>query len=416
MKRFFAFAMVAMLAMVACETTPDTQKVSGTMTLETQTLDVSFVGGVGEIIYTLEGAKEGDKPQAECVADWITDVTVGETITFNVARNYEQESRTAFILITYGEQEEKVLVTQAKAYDPALVEFEAKALNGESEYVSKTGEGYNYFVILSENGTTGWSDLYLDTYYRLDVYSGVAPDAANLTLPEGVYVVDEYSTESNNTIAMSMSYRLEIKEDGSFDEKQIIAGVMIVEEDSIEAFLTLSTGEVHYVTYTGSLELGYLEVSAPDHYTSLTEDYIFEQTGVSQVYFYGDSEGNGLGNWSITAANSYSNMNGDYFMIDIYVDSLEYDPENVYGTYTAKATVAELQAGSFLGGAFGSWLYKIDNNFVVNGAGAPLATGTVKFEKSDSGAILTIDCADDLGYKIQGTYNCASVEFYDLRQ
>lgn len=415
---------VALVAMVACNDTPDTPdtpEATGTMTITSESpINFSFVGGEGEIAFTLEGAKEGAKPTVECAQEWITNITVAESITFNVERSNEQEERTAILIVTYGEQEEQVFVKQAKAYEPAMVEFEAKALNGEYQRVSKSGNGYNYFIILSEKGTTGWYDLYIDAYYRIDLYSEVAPE--DLTensasvLPEGVYYFDDLSLEDNGTFAQNQSARLECFEDGSFKEDWFSDGVLIVTENKVELYVTTVSGVVHHVVYEGSLEIGWMEIPAPDHYTSLTADYTFEHKGfVSQIYYYGDLENVGLGNWIISAANSYDEkMNGDYLKVDVYLDSLEYNPELIYGEYTAVATSAELKGGNFLGGVFGSWLYGVEDGYLVNGTIAPLATGKVKIEKSGSGALITVDCVDDLGYKVQGTFECSTVEFYDL--
>lgn len=415
---------VALVAMVACNDTPDTPdtpEATGTMTITSESpINFSFVGGEGEITFTLEGAKEGAKPTVECAQEWITNIMVAESITFNVERSNEQEERTAILIVTYGEQEEQVFVKQAKAYEPAMVEFEAKALNGEFQRVSKSGNGYNYFIILSEKGTTGWYDLYIDAYYRIDLYSEVAPE--DLTensasvLPEGVYYFDDLSLEDNGTFAQNQSARLECFEDGSFKEDWFSDGVLIVTENKVELYVTTVSGVVHHVVYEGSLEIGWMEIPAPDHYTSLTADYTFEHKGfVSQIYYYGDLENVGLGNWIISAANSYDEkMNGDYLKVDVYLDSLEYNPELIYGEYTAVATSAELKGGNFLGGVFGSWLYGVEDGYLVNGTIAPLATGKVKIEKSGSGALITVDCVDDLGYKVQGTFECSTVEFYDL--
>ncbi|MBQ8774742.1 MAG: BACON domain-containing protein [Alistipes sp.] len=422
--RKLLFMVVALVAMVACNDTPDTPdtpEATGTMTITSESpINFSFVGGEGEIAFTLEGAKEGAKPTVECAQEWITNITVAESITFNVERSNEQEERTAILIVTYGEQEEQVFVKQAKAYEPAMVEFEAKALNGEFQRVSKSGNGYNYFIILSEKGTTGWYDLYIDAYYRIDLYSEVAPE--DLTensasvLPEGVYYFDDLSLEDNGTFAQNQSARLECFEDGSFKEDWFSDGVLIVTENKVELYVTTVSGVVHHVVYEGSLEIGWMEIPAPDHYTSLTADYTFEHKGfVSQIYYYGDLENVGLGNWIISAANSYDEkMNGDYLKVDVYLDSLEYNPELIYGEYTAVATSAELKGGNFLGGVFGSWLYGVEDGYLVNGTIAPLATGKVKIEKSGSGALITVDCVDDLGYKVQGTFECSTVEFYDL--
>lgn len=420
MKKLLSLALVALLALVACEPSSDDQGVSGTMQITTESpISYSFVGGPGEIIYTLEGAKKGDIPSVECAQEWITDLSVADKITFNVERSSAQEERTAIIIVKYGEQEEQVFVKQGATYEPAKIEVEAKALNGE--YLGKTSVGtYNYFIILSENGTTGWFDLYVDNYYRLSLCSYVAP--ADLTpespsvLPVGVYYIDELSIGNGGTFKQGSSWYVECRADGGFFESQYSNGVVIVTETGIEAFLTLTDGTVHHVMYEGSLDLGYIPFPEPDYYTSLTEDYIFEHNGfVSQIYYYADIDNVGLGNWVITAANSYdANMNGDYLKVDVYLDSLEFNPELIYGEYDAVATYDELKGGNFLGGVKGSWLYGIEDGFIVNGTIAPLATGKVKIEKSGNGAIITVDCVDDLGHKVQGTFDCPTVEFYDL--
>lgn len=211
MKKLLSFAVVALLAMVACETsTKDTQGVSGTMTITSSSpINFSFVGGPGEITFTLEGAKEGDKPSVECAQEWITGLAVDQTITFNVERSTLQEERTAVIFITYGQQEEQVFVKQGATYEQAKVEFEAKALNGE--YLGQTSDGsYNYFIILSEKGTTGWFDLYVDTYYRISLCSDVAPEdltpESASVLPEGIYHIDQLSMGSSGTFKQGSSW------------------------------------------------------------------------------------------------------------------------------------------------------------------------------------------------------------------
>lgn len=411
---------VALVAMVACTDTPDTPEVSGTMSVTSeQQMEFSFIGGEGVITYTLEGAKEGAMPTAECPQEWITDLTVAETITFNVERSAEAEARVATITITYGEQSVAVFVKQTESYAKPHFEVTAGALNGEYQRQSASG-AYNYFIILSEKGTTGWYDLYIDAYYRIDLYSEVAPeDLTNdspSVLPEGIYYFDGLSTEAAGTFAQNQSARLECFEDGGFQENWFTDGVLIVTENKVEFYVTLDNNEVHYVVYEGDLNIGWMEVPAPDHYTSLTEDYTFEHNGfMSQIYYYGDMENVGLGNWIISAANSYDDkMNGDYLKVDVYLDSLEYDPELIYGEYTAVATSAELKGGNFLGGVFGSWLYGVEDGYLVNGTIAPLYSGKVKIEKSGSGALITVDCVDDLGHKVAGTFECPKVEFYDL--
>ena len=86
-------------------------------------------GGVGEITYTLENAKESVQLTAECVAEWVTDITVGEKITFAVAAN-EGEARDAKITVKYDTESFEVAVMQNAKSAPESVKFEAVALGG----------------------------------------------------------------------------------------------------------------------------------------------------------------------------------------------------------------------------------------------------------------------------------------------
>lgn len=421
MKNILSFVAVAMIAMVACDKQPadNTQKVAGTMTITSERqLKYSFVGGAGEITYTLEGAVEGAKPTVKSVEPWITNLSVDESITFDVERSTVQQERTAVITITHGKQEEIVLVKQDAAYDTPDVEFEAKALNGE--YSGKTNSGaHNYFIVLSEEGITGRLDYSKKNNYRLSLCSDVAPANLNYgsasVLPVGIYHFDSFSMGDGGTLQDNSSWYVELKEDGSLFETKYSNGIVIVTEQGIEAYLTLTDNTTHHVVYEGPLGMAYLPIPEPDHYTSLTEDYIFEHKGfTSQIFYYGDLENVGLGNWIISAANNYENMNGDYLKVDVYLDSLDYEPELIYGEYEAVATSAELKGGTFLGGVEGSWLYGTENDDIVYGTIAPLVAGKIKIEKSGSGALITVDCVDDLGHKVAGTFECPFVQFHDV--
>ena len=418
MKRFFAFFALCLFVLGACESPePATPSIS----LPDEPIKVAAEGGVCRVNYELIAPNAQLEIVPTTDADWISKFAIiPEFITFFVEPNANLlESRTAEITITYGNDVKTIVIEQEKSIKEIDVEFKAGALNGEYEH-NKWGS-YNYFAILSEKGTTGWYDLYIDTYYRLDIFSDVAPsEDGNVKLPVGTYYYDTFSEHKPGTFAADMSARLQCLEDGTYQENYFTDGIIIVTETGIEAIFVLDdkgNNAVHHVVYEGSNDLKYLEIPAPDHYTSLTEDYIFDLTRMSQIYYYGDGEGVGLGNWLITTCENYDaqTMNGDYFRLDVYVDSLEYDPENVYGEYTAVGTISELKGGNFLGGVFGSWLYYVEDGYMLQGVGAPLVSGTIKVEKADVGALITIDCVDDLNHKVSGTINCPSVEFFDLR-
>lgn len=419
MKKLFAIVALCLFVLGACESPePATPSIS----LPDEPIKVAAEGGVCRVNYELIAPNSQLEIVPTTDAEWISKFAIiPEFITFFVEPNANLlESRTAEITITYGNDVKTIVIEQEKSIKEIDVEFKAGALNGEYEH-NKWGS-YNYFAILSEKGTTGWYDLYIDTYYRLDIFSDVAPsEDGNVKLPVGTYYYDTFSEHKPGTFAADMSARLQCLEDGTYQENYFTDGIIIVTETGIEAIFVLDdkgNNAVHRVVYEGSNDLKYLEIPAPDHYTSLTEDYSFEYTnGYAWAFFYGDYYNIGSGSWTIDFLTTQSPINGDYFRLDLSVDSLEFDQNAVFGEFSSVETTAALVPNTFLGGVFGSWMYYVEDDFFVNGKGAPLATGKVKIEKTENNRyLLTVDCVDDLGYKVQGTIECNTMDFYDNRE
>ena len=161
---------MCLIALVSCEQTPDnnTPKENPVLTsISTTSFDYSFFGGSGEVAYSLEGVAEGKRPDATASEPWVTDIVVGETITFVVEQNTTTSARTATLTVSYADQSFDVSISQDGGLTPT-VEFVAKAINGQT-YESNL---YNYFVILSEKGVTSWSEVAVgEVYYRFDIYA-----------------------------------------------------------------------------------------------------------------------------------------------------------------------------------------------------------------------------------------------------
>ena len=432
MKKFFLLFATALFAFAACEPTtnpdgpnngetPGTDEPSnGTLTVTEKSVEFAFYGGEGTINYTLTDAEEGAKPSVVANQEWVSNVTVGETITFDVELNGTTEQRAAIITVSYGEQSVQVFVNQAAGYE-VDVEFTAKAINGEY-YGTKYSADPNYFVVLSEKGTTGFSDIYLDKYYRFDIYSKT-PKGDVLALPEGIYTFDYLDQGYGNTFGISYSYYLNPSQDGNYRETMFDDGVIIVTENRVEAFLVLKdNGEVHHVVYEGSLELGWLEFPEPDYYSTLSEDYSFaHNNGVIRFFHYGDYYGVGGSNWTISVMLSGDPLNGDYIMVDLIADKVStlVDTDDAVGTYTCVATDAQVAKNTFIAGGMDgnnytySWLQYVVDNYIDHSRRAPIAGGTITIAQEGTGYLVTFDCMDDNGHKITGTFNCPTVEIYD---
>lgn len=414
------YLLVAISAIfVACnnDNGTETPKFKGTLEVTEKAVDIKFFGGEGVINYTITNGSANALPIAVANKEWVRDITVGESIKFNVDLNTTEEARVASVTVTYGEQTFEVFVRQEAGYE-IDVEFTAGALNGEQ--FGKTQKGLtNYFAILSKNGTTGWGigHQYIDTYYRLDMFH-TAEVSNPLILPQGIYEFDPYAYGDKISFGGNYSVRLQNFEDGSYDEKYFSDGVVIVTENKIEAILVLTTGEVHHVVYEGSLELGYIPMPKPDYYSNLTDDLTFNHTqGIIRLKNYGDYYGVGGNNWSVSMVLPGNVINGDYFSLDIITDDLDNSNDGIIGTYTCVPNEDSVGKNTFIAGDYldqfsFSWYFDcVDNSFGTSFM-APLKGGTITIEAEGTGYLVTYDCTDDNGHKITGTYSCPVVEVY----
>ena len=134
LKNLFYLLLAAPLAFAACNETPEpepqpkpepeVEEPKLTLTSEA-TLEFEAAGGNGVITYTLENAKEGTELTATCEAEWVANVTAGETVTFVVDENEATEARETKVVVAYGELSFEVAVKQdAKAEAPKTPVFE----------------------------------------------------------------------------------------------------------------------------------------------------------------------------------------------------------------------------------------------------------------------------------------------------
>lgn len=424
MKKIFLFLAVSLFALAACENSNvgnDDPQTQASLIVSTAPVDMAYYGGSASIIYKFENAQGGEVPTVEADQTWVNNFVVAENITFDVDFNNTAEVRKANITVSYGVQRFTIELNQAAGM-VADVEFVATALNGEY-YGTKYSADPNYFAILSKNGTTGWSDLYVDTYYRFDLYSTSTTDENAPVLPHGVYTFDKSDMGIGGTFGHPRSVRLETFSDGRFQETQIEEGVVIISENKFEALLKLVDGKVHRVVYEGSLELGYIPVPEPDYYSTLTEDYTFNHSeGVLRINYYGDYYGVGAANWVVSMVLPGTKVNGDYFSIDLVANTDEYNVSSIFGTYTCAADESQVAKNTFVAGDYQdrkflySWYFVcVDDTFGSDDI-APLTDGTITISEVDGKYVIEYDCMDDNGHKIQGTYTCSTLEMYNSTQ
>ncbi|MBQ5710388.1 MAG: BACON domain-containing protein [Alistipes sp.] len=159
MKKFWNLLLMtfAVVGVVACtEQNPvDEPQAESKLTLVSEaSLEFAAEGGEGVIEYTLENAVEGVELRAECEAKWVTNIVVGETITFAVAENEVEEPRETKVVVAYGELSFEVAVNQAAA-EPAPVPDPVLTLTSEAslEFAAEGGEGVIEYTL--ENAVEG---------------------------------------------------------------------------------------------------------------------------------------------------------------------------------------------------------------------------------------------------------------------
>ena len=378
--------------------------------------DFSAEGGSESISYLIINPVAGISVTAECEADWVTDLTPGETrTTFKVSAYESTEApRSTKIVLSYGEAAPvEVTVTQQPAVveadpDQPDVEFTATTLYGKY-YGSMYGtEGYNYYIILTDSrcGMNAQDQLLVDvgTYYILDVYSEVAVGEGESILPLGTYEFDATSTGASGTIAASASAYLEVVE--AVDQKEFTSATLTVTEGKVE-LIAVVDNKTHKVTFEGSLLLTPPEGSGNQGgegpMSNLTEDVIvMAEDAMFLITNYGDYYETGTDNWTIECLtdNSYLSFEtlnpigagfaGEY--PSFYTD--DYD-----GTTN---TMLSLYDGAEMGSMFASITMTEDGPTIDGEKLAPIVEGEmiIEFDPETSECTLEFDGYDDAGYSI----------------
>ena len=79
-------------------------------------MNFEAVGGKGVILYNLKEVTRFEPVpvvEAFCAAAWITDISIEEDITFNVAAN-DGEARETEVVVTYGEQKVRTALSRRR--------------------------------------------------------------------------------------------------------------------------------------------------------------------------------------------------------------------------------------------------------------------------------------------------------------
>lgn len=417
MKKVLSILSLLLLTLVACEK-PAADKVAAIQVHCDNPFVISYEGGNQQFGYIISNPVEGVQMSASFTSYWITDITVHDNyVSFNVDRNREKESRSADMQLKYGETSLLLTITQeGKTSD---YDYEIKATVFGGEYTGNDGnDNYNYYVQLGDAEINANNNVPNGTYYYFDIYAAKR-GGEHPILPNGTYTLDPKSDHAIGTFTKEWGKAHVNDADGqpavSF---QMVSGTVTVTDNKFEAVVYMEDGTSHHIVYEGELYVPTV-VSSPEYGSKLTEDYNFEFPGYMRLYYYGDDFGIGADYWSLALMENSNAESGNYFQIKIITQSCDSSYESLAGTY-APCSDLDPQKGCFLRGLLegnmyiGSQIYwGLAYGFIDQNKTAPVYDGEIKIEVDGQNFTITLDCVDDNGHKIAGTFTCSGADFYD---
>lgn len=250
-------------------------------------------GGKGAITYELKNPVEGVNVTATCSANWVSDIKVGDDITFKVAANSGKE-RTARIAVTYGSYggfEVTIKQNGELSFDNYRFETEFSiAIRASSEELDiPENQFYIRFGDESER-------------YVLDILIEGESD---------VLMPGKYTAEDGTFIAALLYYN---DDEYEFIDGKVVVGGSVESGYEFDIVLLDTNKDPHHYTYKGDIQ-GASSI-AP------TEDTYFEAKKLEGEY-YGD------GNFYFALSDNGINTDGDiirqnssYYFVNLYAENV----------------------------------------------------------------------------------------------
>ena len=387
---------------------PQPEVLDPILTLSTQEVSLSPEAETVTISYTLENPREGVTLKAECDAEWISNIVVGEqSISFYVAKNQSQQ-REAVLKVSYGTTTARATIKQ-EAFNGLY--FTASILSGDFYHKDTLyWTAHNYYFTLSDAVIDRENPVPDSTYFYFDLYSETETEDGSI--PSGTYILDPESQWLAGTLNGGKTYGFKINSIGTdYAEKYLFTeGVVIIGERSIEAEFTCEDGFKVYVSYEGDLALT-PHYPEEKHLSTLYGDVELNYTNVTlSASYYGDYYTADSDNWTVRLYEDPERQNGLFIQLELLTDpnasdwqlcynalqdnSLS-DPANYINTYIK----GYLENNNIAG----SW-YAVLKDGKINYDMAPIMDGTIDISlNSDGSSKFIFDCVDDAGNKITGT-------------
>lgn len=400
MKRILLIA-CTILALTACQNNNSTPAGEYELKLvSSENMTFGAEGGSGEIIYEIVNPSSTLNVSVETSQEWIHIESTDSPIIFNVEENPSENERTGNIIVKYGNQSFNVSILQAANED--IITFTATTLAGSEYFGIYESEGYNYYISLSTAGVSDNGNLYsYSTYYYFDIYSDIPAEGSVINIPAGEYTLQNSTAPGSIYTAYS---NLTLTEETTYEEIPFTEARMIVSENSIEAFVTLTTGEKHHIIYNGAPVIGQ---PGSEGVSTLTSDHNFNiEGGVFVGAYVGDMFYTGCNTCQVYLFEYLDEITGeergDQFQLDL---QLPLGGTDICGTYTPGTDVGDFIPG-YADNSSGQYLQQHTWYMTAGYIDfAPMVAGTITVSKDDNDIYtFLIDCIDDKGYRISGTF------------
>ncbi|MBO7264295.1 MAG: BACON domain-containing protein [Alistipes sp.] len=343
LRNFFYLLLALPLFIAGCTESNTDEPTPKEVKLElTSEASLSFEaeGGNGEISYLLENIIEGVGLTATCEANWVSDITLGDKITFVVAAN-EGEARDTKIVVGYSDKSFEVAIQQ-KAYEPVIT----------NEYLYDETLAFAERVDLSDYGFP--SNYYLIAFYTED---GNILLGAVIVGAEGEDILSAGTYTSANGGLLMEGFELYVGEEEEYffegGNGEIVVGGDI-EGYTFDIKIADVDGNKFHFTYEGTVNAMNLSGNLPTEPVNITLDTFngeYYGTQYSPTYnYYIVLSDKGLN------ADGYAQAGGTYYQIDLYGVEGEVDADGYIaipaGTYTFDAidTMAEWTMGNYYSG------------------------------------------------------------------
>ena len=342
LRNFFYLLLALPLFIAGCTESNTDEPTPKEVKLElTSEASLSFEaeGGNGTIAYVLENAVEGVGLSATCEANWVSDITLGDKITFVVAPN-EGEARDTKIVVSYQDKSFEVAVNQ-KACEVVTNVYYMDDTLVYGERISLAAYGYpnNYFYLgfLNEAGSL--------------ILSGILVGAES----DSILAAGTYTAADENALVDTFGIIFSDESELYFEDGD---ATVVVEGDingyAIDILLTDAKGLVYHFTFEGVIENMEPQGGLPTEPVNITLDTFngeYYGTQYSPTYnYYVVLSDKGLD------ADGYAQAGGTYYQIDLYGGESEVDadgyiaiPEGTY-TFDADDTMAEWTMGNYYSG------------------------------------------------------------------